>query len=77
MAQDGPKSTNLTYHPPLVTRAEREASAGHRGCTVWLTGLSASGKSTIATALEQTWSLPGSSRLQLGWKVWVQVGLVH
>jgi adenylylsulfate kinase len=53
VAQDGPKSTNITYHPPLVTRAEREASAGHRGCTVWLTGLSASGKSTIATALER------------------------
>jgi len=26
---------------------------GHKGCTIWLTGLSASGKSTIATALEQ------------------------
>lgn len=48
-----PRSTNLTYHPPLVTRDEREAAVGHRGCTVWFTGLSASGKSTIATALER------------------------
>jgi adenylylsulfate kinase len=37
----------------LVTKDERERAVGHKGCTIWLTGLSASGKSTIASALEQ------------------------
>lgn len=32
---------------------ERERRHGHRGCVVWLTGLSAAGKSTIATELER------------------------
>jgi len=45
--------SNITWHPGL-THAERAAlRAGQRGVTVWLTGLSASGKSTIAAALEQ------------------------
>ncbi len=48
-----PKSSNITWHGPLVTRPERERLLGRRGCTVWLTGLSASGKSTIACRLEQ------------------------
>jgi len=43
---------NITWHPSL-TRTERTALRKQRGFTLWLTGLSASGKSTIATALEQ------------------------
>jgi adenylylsulfate kinase len=35
-----------------VTRDERAAAMGHRGCTVWFTGLSGSGKSTVAVAVE-------------------------
>lgn len=35
-----------------VTRAEREALNGHRGLVVWLTGLPASGKSTITREVE-------------------------
>jgi bifunctional enzyme CysN/CysC len=42
----------ITWHEGLVTREERCAKVGH-GATVWLTGLSASGKSTIATMLEE------------------------
>lgn len=49
---DAPRSTNITYHSSAVTRAEREGATGHSGATVWLTGLSGSGKSTIAVALE-------------------------
>ncbi|CDK29993.1 unnamed protein product [Kuraishia capsulata CBS 1993] len=45
-------ATNITWHPNL-THEERKASRGQSGVTVWLTGLSASGKSTIACALEQ------------------------
>jgi adenylylsulfate kinase len=47
------RSTNITWHAGHVTRDEREKLLGQRGVTVWLTGLSGSGKSTIATAAEQ------------------------
>lgn len=36
-----------------LSRDERERLLGHKGCVVWLTGLSASGKTTIAQALER------------------------
>lgn len=39
---------NLKWHDHTVTRAMREHLNHHRGCTVWFTGLSGSGKSTIA-----------------------------
>ncbi|KAK3623686.1 Adenylyl-sulfate kinase [Elasticomyces elasticus] len=45
-------STNITWHSGL-TRQERSELRKQKGCTVWFTGLSASGKSTIAIALEQ------------------------
>jgi len=48
-----PKSKNIVWHQSTVTRAEREGINGHRGCTVWLTGLSGSGKSTVANLLEK------------------------
>ncbi len=47
------KGTNLTWHGAIVTNEERIAAAGQTGCVVWLTGLSASGKSTIARRAEQ------------------------
>ncbi|ODN78755.1 adenylylsulfate kinase [Cryptococcus amylolentus CBS 6039] len=46
-------ATNITFHPGAVTQDERDSLLGQKGATIWLTGLSASGKSTIATALEQ------------------------
>lgn len=46
-------ATNITFHEGSVSYDERCELVGQRGATVWLTGLSASGKSTIATALEQ------------------------
>ena len=36
-----------------VSRADREDRRGHRGCVLWFTGLSASGKSTLATQVEE------------------------
>ncbi|KAI4737291.1 adenylylsulfate kinase [Aureobasidium sp. EXF-12298] len=45
-------STNITWHAGL-TRKERSELRKQQGATIWFTGLSASGKSTIATALEQ------------------------
>jgi adenylylsulfate kinase len=47
------KATNVTWHEGSVTRQEREKLLGQKGVTVWMTGLSASGKSTIAVILEQ------------------------
>src|SRR5512138_499684 len=47
------KSTNIVWHQGNVTRADREKINGHKACTVWLTGLSGSGKSTIAVDLEK------------------------
>ena len=47
------KATNITWHEGSVTREERESLLGQKGVTVWMTGLSASGKSTIACILEQ------------------------
>jgi len=47
------KATNIVWHPGAVTRTDRERLNGHRGCIVWLTGLSGSGKSTIAVELEK------------------------
>ncbi|MEE2907689.1 MAG: adenylyl-sulfate kinase [Planctomycetota bacterium] len=45
--------TNLTWHDGNVTREERQKCLQQKGATLWFTGLSASGKSTIAVALEQ------------------------
>ncbi len=47
------QSPNVVFHAGAVTREERWAATGTRGATIWLTGLSGSGKSTIAAALEQ------------------------
>jgi adenylylsulfate kinase len=47
------KATNITWHEGSVTRAERQTLLNQKGVTVWMTGLSASGKSTIACILEQ------------------------
>ena len=44
---------NIVWHPHAVSRQDREGLNGHLGALVWLTGLSGSGKSTIAGALEQ------------------------
>ncbi len=47
------KATNITWHEGSVTREERQRLLDQKGVTVWMTGLSASGKSTIACILEQ------------------------
>lgn len=44
---------NLVWHQHQVTQADREAIKNQLGCALWFTGLSGSGKSTIANALEQ------------------------
>ncbi|MFW6258942.1 MAG: adenylyl-sulfate kinase, partial [Halochromatium sp.] len=44
--------TNVTWHDHRVSREERERLHGHRGCVIWFTGLSGSGKSTIANVVD-------------------------
>jgi adenylylsulfate kinase len=44
--------TNVTWHEHQVTRSNRESLNGHKGCVIWFTGLSGSGKSTIANVLD-------------------------
>ncbi len=46
-------ATNVHWHAGSVTREERQETLQQKGATLWMTGLSASGKSTIAVALEQ------------------------
>ena len=46
------RSTNVHWQAEKVARAERAALKGQKPAVIWLTGLSASGKSTIANALE-------------------------
>ncbi|MEM6314109.1 MAG: adenylyl-sulfate kinase [Planctomycetota bacterium] len=46
-------SENIVWHGGDVTPADRQRVLGQRGCTLWLTGLSGSGKSTVAVAVEK------------------------
>src|SRR5215211_4853342 len=46
------KATNITWHEGHATREERARLLGQQGATLWFTGLSGSGKSTIAFTLE-------------------------
>jgi len=47
------KSSNTVWHHASVTRQRREAQNGHKSIILWFTGLSGSGKSTIAHAVEE------------------------
>ena len=44
---------DIKWHPSALDRAHRWSSTGQSGATVWFTGLPASGKSTVAVALER------------------------
>ena len=46
------KATNITRHEGHVTREARSEMLEQKGCTLWFTGLSGSGKSTVAFTLE-------------------------
>jgi bifunctional enzyme CysN/CysC len=46
-------SSNVVWHAGAISPDDRAAALGHRGATVWLTGLSGSGKSTVAVELER------------------------
>lgn len=50
--ETAPKSDNVVWERTVVTREQRWRATGQQGATIWLTGLPASGKSTLAGALE-------------------------
>ncbi len=52
MSESAPKAENIVWHEGHLPHAERERLLSARGCTLWFTGLSGSGKSTVASALE-------------------------
>lgn len=56
---------NITFHPSKLSRDERWNALDTAGATVWMTGLSGSGKSTIATAIEHTLVSSGRSAFML------------
>ena len=47
------KATNVHWHDGEVSRTDRYRILGQKGATLWFTGLSGSGKSTVAVALER------------------------
>ena len=47
------KSTNTVWHNATVTRERREILNGHKSAILWFTGLSGSGKSTVAHSVEE------------------------
>lgn len=53
------KATNIHWHDGDITRGDRAAMLGHKGVTLWFTGLSGSGKSTIAVAVEKALAARG------------------
>ncbi|MEZ6137483.1 MAG: adenylyl-sulfate kinase [Pirellulaceae bacterium] len=53
MTSENPGETpHVVWHDHAVQRAEREQLNQHRGCVVWFTGLSGSGKSTVANTVD-------------------------
>lgn len=46
-------SSNIVWHNAAVSSEERRAQHGHHACVLWYTGLSGSGKSTIANAVDR------------------------
>ncbi len=54
VATESVVAENITFHPSSLSREARREALGAGGATIWMTGLSGSGKSTIAAAAEHT-----------------------
>jgi bifunctional enzyme CysN/CysC len=59
------RTAETTWEPESLTREQRWATLGTRGATIWFTGLPASGKSSIAAAVERTLVESGRSAYRL------------
>ena len=53
------RATNITWQEGQVPREARQGLLGQKGATLWFTGLSGSGKSTTATAVEHALAARG------------------
>lgn len=53
------KATNITWHDATISKQDRRSQNGHGSCVLWFTGLSGSGKSTIANAVSNELFLQG------------------
>jgi len=58
-------NNNLTWDDRYITREQRQKLHGHKGAAIWFTGLSASGKSTIAHLVEKELYRRGCSTYSL------------
>lgn len=56
---------NLTWHNMDIDRAQREQQLGQQACTIWMSGLSGAGKSTVANALEKRLYIMGKKTMLL------------
>lgn len=61
MLMTAAKKNNVTWFNGYVCRKDREKLHGHKGAVIWFTGLSASGKSTIAHLVEKELHRQGCS----------------
>ena len=52
-------SRNIVRHEGAISRRDRERLLGQRGCVVWFTGLSGSGKSTVSRVVEEQLTAAG------------------
>lgn len=62
---DHSHTRNIHWHEGAISRQDRARMLGHRGATLWFTGLSGSGKSTIAVALESALARTGQLSYRL------------
>lgn len=46
-------NVNLVWHKSTISKEERQKLNGHKSCVLWFTGLSGSGKSSLANALDK------------------------
>ena len=58
-------ASDITWHEGAVSRGARAALTGGGGATLWFTGLSGSGKSTVATAVEECLVASGRAAYRL------------
>lgn len=64
-AYDVGASTNIRWHESRVSRDDKQKLLKQRGCVLWFTGLSGSGKSTVACTLEHTLNSMGKFTVNL------------
>lgn len=63
-AYDVDQATNIKWHETMVTRSDKERILNQKGCVLWFTGLSGSGKSTVACTLEHALASQGKTTVQ-------------